>query len=114
METELDKLEFPNSIPKGVCHCDFDISNLKFEGNKLIGVLDFDDACYTYLIYDVATLMYYWAWLREDEFDYLHSNHCSSNWYSTPREILMDLRLIRVENFLICDFPCDRLIVQWH
>lgn len=75
LKKELDKLEFPNSIPKGVCHCDFDISNLKFKDNKLTGVLDFDDACYTYLIYDVAALIYYWAWLREKEFDFTKARY---------------------------------------
>ena len=67
---ELDKLKFPNSIPKGVCHCDYDLSNLKFKGDKLVGVLDFDDACYTYIILDVAALVYYLAWLREEKFDF--------------------------------------------
>jgi len=70
LRSELNKLKFPNSIPKGVCHCDYDISNLKFKGNKLVGVLDFDDACYTHIIFDVATLVYYWAWLREEKFDF--------------------------------------------
>ena len=85
METELDKLEFPNSIPKGVCHCDFDISNLKFKGNRLIGVLDFDDACYTHLIYDVATLIYYWAWLREEEFDFAKARYLLSEYMKYRR-----------------------------
>ena len=35
LRTELDKLKFPKSIQKGVCHCDYDISNIKFKGNKL-------------------------------------------------------------------------------
>ena len=85
MEIELDKLQFPNSIPKGVCHCDFDISNLKFKGNKLIGVLDFDDACYTYLIYDVAALIYYWAWLREEEFDFAKARYLLSEYMKHRR-----------------------------
>ena len=60
----------PGSLPKGVCHGDWDITNLKFKGNKLTGVLDFDDACYTYLIFDVANFIYYWAWMREKGFNF--------------------------------------------
>lgn len=65
VKSQIKTLQFPNSIPRGVCHCDYDISNIHFIGNNISGVFDFDDACYTYLIYDVATLVYYWAWIRE-------------------------------------------------
>lgn len=80
LRRELDKLKFPNSIPKGVCHCDYDVSNLKFKGNKLIGVLDFDDACYTHIIFDVATLVYYWCWMREEKFDFQKARYLLKNY----------------------------------
>jgi len=67
---QLKSLKFPNSIPKGVVHCDYDISNIKFKGNKVAGILDFDDACYTHLIYDVASLVYYWCWIREGKLNF--------------------------------------------
>ncbi|MBT4651138.1 homoserine kinase [Candidatus Woesearchaeota archaeon] len=70
LKREIGKVKLPGSLPKGVCHGDWDITNLKFEGNKLVGVLDFDDSCYTHLIFDVANFIYYWAWMREKKFDF--------------------------------------------
>ncbi|MBT4804538.1 homoserine kinase [Candidatus Woesearchaeota archaeon] len=70
LKREISKVKLPGSLPKGVCHGDWDITNLKFEGNKLTGVLDFDDSCYTHLIFDVANFIYYWAWMREKEFNF--------------------------------------------
>lgn len=55
MKDKLSSLQLPKSLPKGIAHCDYDIANIKFIKNKLSGVLDFDDSCYTYLIYDVAS-----------------------------------------------------------
>ncbi len=70
---EIDKVKLPGSLPKGVCHGDWDITNLKFESNKIVGVLDFDDACYTHLIFDVANFIYYWAWMRERKFNFVRA-----------------------------------------
>jgi len=66
----LDLLKFPNNLPKGVVHCDFDKANIKFIGNKITGVLDFDDACYTYLIYDVGMVILYWAFFYPRKLDF--------------------------------------------
>lgn len=70
LQKQLKSLKFPSTIPKGVVHCDFDIANIKFKGNNIEGILDFDDACYTYLIYDIASLIYYWAWIREKKLNF--------------------------------------------
>ena len=59
---ELAELELPSSIPKGICHCDFHFSNVLFRGNEFIALLDFDDANYTFLQFDLVGLMEYWAW----------------------------------------------------
>ena len=67
MINELNNTILPTALPKGVVHCDYDIANIKFKGNKIAGVLDFDDACYTNIIYDVASIIYYWSFLREKE-----------------------------------------------
>lgn len=56
-ENELSKLEFPKSLPKGVCHCDFHFSNVLFKDNKFNALIDFDDANYTFLVYDLAALI---------------------------------------------------------
>jgi len=86
LKNELNKLSFPNSIPKGVVHCDYDIANIKFKGNKLSGVLDFDDACYTYLIYDIASLIYYWCWVRVGKLNFQKARNLLKN-YSRYRKL---------------------------
>ncbi len=58
---ELAALKFPGSLPKGICHSDYHYSNFLFIGGRLSGVVDFDDACRTYPIYDIANLLDYWA-----------------------------------------------------
>lgn len=56
-ENELSKLELPKSLPKGVCHCDFHFSNVLFKDSKFNALIDFDDANYTFLVYDLAALI---------------------------------------------------------
>jgi len=57
LESELLKLELPKSLPKGVCHCDFHFSNVLFKDSKFNALIDFDDANYTFLVYDLAALI---------------------------------------------------------
>jgi Ser/Thr protein kinase RdoA (MazF antagonist) len=59
---ELTNLDLPPSLPKGICHCDFHFSNVLFQGNELVALLDFDDANYTFLQFDLVGLIEYWAW----------------------------------------------------
>ncbi|MBI4163158.1 MAG: phosphotransferase, partial [Candidatus Aenigmarchaeota archaeon] len=56
-ESELTKLKLPKSLPKGICHCDFHFSNVLFKNGKFNVLIDFDDANYTFLIYDLAALI---------------------------------------------------------
>jgi homoserine kinase type II len=62
LKNELSKLEFPLILPKGLCHGDLNYGNFLFRNGKIIAVLDFDMSFYTYLIYDIADLIYWWAW----------------------------------------------------
>ena len=62
IKERLNLVKLPETLPKGIIHGDFDKANIKFTGNKITGILDFDDACYTYLIYDIGMLILYWAW----------------------------------------------------
>jgi homoserine kinase type II len=62
LRQELDKLEFPDTLPKGVCHCDTHPSNFLYKNGKLIAILDFDDAASIYLLYDIANMLFFWAW----------------------------------------------------
>lgn len=56
-EYELSKIELPESLPRGICHCDFHFSNVLFKNGKFNALIDFDDANYTYLTYDLAALI---------------------------------------------------------
>jgi len=56
-ENELLQLELPESLPKGICHCDFHFSNVLFKGGEFRALIDFDDAKYTFLVYDLAALI---------------------------------------------------------
>ncbi len=57
LENELSKLNLPRSLPKGICHCDFHFSNALFKNGKLNALIDFDDANYTFLMFDLVWLI---------------------------------------------------------
>lgn len=54
LESELSKLILPRSLPKGICHCDLGFSNVLFKNGKFKALIDFDDANYTFLAFDLA------------------------------------------------------------
>lgn len=54
---ELEKLNLPSNLTRGVCHCDFHYSNIFFDDDRFVALIDFDDANYTYLTYDLVSLM---------------------------------------------------------
>jgi homoserine kinase type II len=62
LKEELAGLEFPSALPRGICHADLNYGNFLFRDGKIVAVLDFDMSFYTYLLYDVASLIYWWAW----------------------------------------------------
>lgn len=53
----LTELQLPPSHPKGICHCDFHFSNVLFKDGHFHALLDFDDANYTYLTFDLVSLI---------------------------------------------------------
>jgi len=67
LEKQLLILNLPESLPKGICHCDFHFSNLLFQDDQLVGILDFDDANYTYMVFDLVCLIDSWAWPFESD-----------------------------------------------
>lgn len=66
-ETELANLRLPNSLPKGVCHCDFHFSNVLFQGDTFAALIDFDDANYTFLLFDLVGLIESAAWRHDQD-----------------------------------------------
>lgn len=69
LKKELAGLEFPKSMPKGLCHADLNYGNFLFQKGKVVAVLDFDMSFYTFLVYDIANLIYWWAWPPHDRFN---------------------------------------------
>ena len=67
LENQLSNLELPDSLPKGICHCDFHFSNVLFQGDRFAGLIDFDDANFTYLTFDLVCLIDSWAWPFQSE-----------------------------------------------
>lgn len=56
LKSELLKLKLPKTLPKGICHCDFHFSNVLFKNGKFNALIDFDDANYTFLSWDLICL----------------------------------------------------------
>jgi homoserine kinase type II len=54
---QLSALRLPYNLPKGICHCDFHFSNSLFQDGQFAALIDFDDANYTYLCYDLICLI---------------------------------------------------------
>jgi len=54
---QLAQLILPATHPKGICHTDFHESNLLFQKGNFHALLDFDDANYTYLTFDLVSLL---------------------------------------------------------
>jgi Ser/Thr protein kinase RdoA (MazF antagonist) len=57
LKIELSKLDIPESLPKGICHCDFHFSNVLCRRGQFSALIDFDDANYTYLLFDLVGLI---------------------------------------------------------
>lgn len=72
-EREIARLELLDALPKGICHTDFDLSNVLFKGDDLVALLDFDDANYTYLTFDLIALIDGNAWPFGGEFNPGHA-----------------------------------------
>ena len=57
----VDALEFPETLPLGICHADLNHGNFLLNGGTVAAVLDFDMSFYGHLVYDIASLIYWWA-----------------------------------------------------
>lgn len=66
---ETDTIRFSPAMPKGAIHGDANPANFLFEHGEVSAVLDFDQASYAYLLYDLASLLYWWAWPDKGELD---------------------------------------------
>lgn len=69
----LGTLQLPDSMPQGTCHRDPNPTNFLYKAGRVNAVLDFDQAGYTYLLNDVASLIYWWTWPPQGEIDFPRS-----------------------------------------
>jgi homoserine kinase type II len=84
--SELDTLHLPTDLPQGVCHCDSNRSNFLYKDGKLTAVLDFDQAAYTRLLYDVAQMIYWWTWPKKGDIQLDESRDLVAH-YETIRKL---------------------------
>lgn len=70
LQTELGKLQLLDAMPTGACHGDCNPTNFLYQEGRVSAVLDFDQANYIYLIYDVASLIYWWTWPDKGQIDF--------------------------------------------
>jgi homoserine kinase type II len=61
LKRELGALEFPADLPRGICHADLNYGNFLFRNGEIVVVLDFDMSFHGFVIYDIASLLYWWA-----------------------------------------------------
>ena len=55
-------LDLPETLPKEISHGDLEASNILFQGDEIIALIDFDDANYTYSTFDLVVLIEHSAW----------------------------------------------------
>jgi homoserine kinase type II len=88
-KAELETINIPNDLPKGVCHCDTNPSNFLYKDGKLSAVLDFDQSAYIWAIYDVAQMIYWWTWPNEGHIQLEESRNLVAQ-YETVRKLSDD------------------------
>ncbi|HXQ39361.1 MAG TPA: homoserine kinase, partial [Anaerolineales bacterium] len=99
LDDEFSYLEnyLDNNLPKGIIHGDLFPDNVKFKGNRLTGVMDFEAACRGKLIYDLATAVNALCFIEDryriERFEALISGYESlrplslPEWDSFPNEL---------------------------
>jgi len=88
-KAELETIDIPDNLPKGVCHCDTNPSNFLYKDGQISAVLDFDQSTYTWLIYDLAQMIYWWTWPNEGQLQVEEAKDLVS-WYETVRKLSKD------------------------
>jgi homoserine kinase type II len=116
LDDELSYLEnyLDNNLPKGIIHGDLFSDNVKFKGNRLVGVMDFEAACRGKLIYDLATAVNALCFIddryRIERFEALISGYESlrplslPEWDSFPNELrfsALRFTVTRIKDFYL-------------
>jgi len=103
-----------NNLPKGIIHGDLFPDNVKFKGNRLVGLMDFEAACRGKFIYDLATavnsLCFVDGRYRIERFEALISGYESlrplslPEWDSFPNELrfsALRFTITRIKDFYL-------------
>lgn len=116
LDDEFSYLEnyLDNNLPKGIIHGDLFSDNVKFKGNRLTGIMDFEAACRGKLIYDLATAVNALCFLdnryRIERFEALISGYESlrplslPEWDSFPNELrfsALRFTVTRIKDFFL-------------
>ncbi|HWP23346.1 MAG TPA: homoserine kinase [Candidatus Binatia bacterium] len=116
LDDEFSYLEnyLDNNLPKGIIHGDLFPDNVKFKGNRLVGIMDFEAACRGKLIYDLATAVNALCFLEDryriDRFEALISGYESlrplslPEWDSFPNELrfsALRFTVTRIKDFYL-------------
>lgn len=103
-----------NNLPKGIIHGDLFPDNVKFKGNRLAGVMDFEASCRGKLIYDLATAVNALCFIDDryqiDRFEALIAGYESlrplslPEWDSFPNELrfsALRFTVTRIKDFYL-------------
>jgi len=116
LDDEFSYLEsyLDNNLPKGIIHGDLFPDNVKFKGNRLTGIMDFEAACRGKLIYDLATAVNALCFLEDryriDRFEALISGYETlrplslPEWDSFPNELrfsALRFTVTRIKDFYL-------------
>jgi homoserine kinase type II len=116
LDDEFSYLEnyLDNNLPKGIIHGDLFPDNVKFKGNRLVGVMDFEAACRGKLVFDLATAVNALCFLEQryriERFEALISGYESlrplslPEWDSFPNELrfsALRFTVTRIKDFYL-------------
>jgi len=116
LDDEFSYLEnyLDNNLPKGIIHGDLFPDNVKFKGNRLVGVMDFEAACRGKLVFDLATAVNALCFIEQryriDRFEALISGYESMRplslpeWDSFPNELrfsALRFTVTRIKDFYL-------------
>lgn len=57
LSAEISQLRLVAGLSKGIVHADLDASNILSQGQQVNAIIDFDDANYTFLLFDIVCLL---------------------------------------------------------
>lgn len=64
VEKELANLRFPQNLPKGILHEDLAKRHFIWQGNKIVGIIDFDRSYYSPLLLDLGPALRSWCFVN--------------------------------------------------